>query len=171
MRVLVIGSGGREHALCWAIAASPLLTKLWCAPGNPGIAAVAECVPIGVDGLRRAGRLRRRTTRSTWSSRAPRRRLVAGITDAMEAAGDRLLRPDHGGGAAGGQQDLHQGTLRRRRHSRPRTGNASRTPTAAREFVRRRGAPIVVKADGLAAGKGVVVAATEDAALAAIDRS
>ena len=48
MRVLVIGSGGREHALCWAIAASPLLTKLWCAPGNPGIAQVAECVPVGV---------------------------------------------------------------------------------------------------------------------------
>ena len=47
MRVLVIGSGGREHALCWSIAASPLLTKLWCAPGNPGIAQVAECVPIG----------------------------------------------------------------------------------------------------------------------------
>src|SRR5512143_1942850 len=47
MRVLVIGSGGREHALCWAIAASPLLTKLWCAPGNPGIAQVADCVPIG----------------------------------------------------------------------------------------------------------------------------
>src|ERR1700733_12635982 len=48
MRVLVIGSGGREHALCWALSASPLLTKLWCAPGNPGIAQVADCVPIGV---------------------------------------------------------------------------------------------------------------------------
>ena len=48
MRVLVIGSGGREHALCWAIAASPLLEKLWCAPGNAGISTIAECVPIGV---------------------------------------------------------------------------------------------------------------------------
>ena len=53
MRVLVVGSGGREHALCWAISASPLLTKLWCAPGNPGIATVAECVPIGVLGTNR----------------------------------------------------------------------------------------------------------------------
>ena len=51
MRILVVGSGGREHALCWAIAASPLCTRLWCAPGNGGIAAVAECVPLAADDL------------------------------------------------------------------------------------------------------------------------
>src|SRR5271169_4797866 len=85
MRVLVIGSGGREHALCWTLAASPVLTKLWCAPGNPGIAQVAECVPIGAMDFPAlvAFALENAIDLVVPGPEAP---LVAGITDAMETA-------------------------------------------------------------------------------------
>ena len=86
MRVLVIGSGGREHALCRAIAASPLLDKLWCAPGNPGIAAVAECVPIGVMDFPALIAFAR-ANRVDLVVPGPEAPLVGGITDAMTEAG------------------------------------------------------------------------------------
>ena len=86
MRVLVIGSGGREHALCWSIAASPLLTKLWCAPGNPGIAQVAECVPIGRAGFPALVAFAQ-DNEIDLVVPGPEAPLVAGIADAMEAAG------------------------------------------------------------------------------------
>jgi phosphoribosylamine--glycine ligase len=167
MRVLVIGSGGREHALCWAIAASPLLEKLWCAPGNPGIAAVAECVPIGVMDfpalVEFAG-----ANKVDLVVPGPEAPLVAGITDAMDAAGIACCGPTMAAARLEGSKTFTKDIA-----------DAAGIPTAkwerfedaesAREFVRRRGAPIVVKADGLAGGKGVVVAATEAEALAAID--
>jgi phosphoribosylamine--glycine ligase len=167
MRVLVIGSGGREHSLCWAIAASPLLTKLWCAPGNPGIAAVAECVPIGVMDFPALVAFAR-DNRIDLVIPGPEAPLVAGITDAMEAAGLACCGPSKPAAQLEGSKAFTK-----------EIADAAGIPTAkwerfdeaeaAREFVRRRGTPIVVKADGLAAGKGVVVAATEDEALTAID--
>jgi phosphoribosylamine---glycine ligase len=168
MRVLVIGSGGREHALCWSIAASPLLEKLWCAPGNPGIAEVSECVPIGVMDFPDlvAFALANKIDLVVPGPEAP---LVAGITDAMEAAGIACCGPSMAAAQLEGSKTFTK-----------EIADAAGIPTAkwerfedaaaAREFVRRRGAPIVVKADGLAAGKGVVVAATEMEALAAIDQ-
>jgi phosphoribosylamine--glycine ligase len=167
MRVLVIGSGGREHALCWAISASPLLDKLWCAPGNPGIAAVAECVPIGVMDFSElvAFAVVNKVDLVVPGPEAP---LVAGITDAMNAAGIACCGPSMAAAQLEGSKTFTK-----------EIADAAGIPTAkwerfedagtAREFVRRRGAPIVVKADGLAAGKGVVVAATEAEALTAID--
>src|ERR1019366_5804127 len=167
MRVLVIGSGGREHALCWAIAASPLLEKLWCAPGNPGIASVAECVPIGVMDFSAlvAFAVANKVDLVVPGPEAP---LVAGITDAMDAAGIACCGPS-----------MAAAQLERSKTFTKEIADAAGIPTAkwerfedaeaAREFVRRRGVPIVVKADGLAAGKGVVVAATEAEALNAID--
>jgi phosphoribosylamine--glycine ligase len=167
MRVLVIGSGGREHAICWAIAASPLLEKLWCAPGNPGIAAVAECVPLGVMEFPElvAFAVANKVDLVVPGPEAP---LVAGITDAMDAAGIACCGPTMAAAQLEGSKSFTK-----------EIADAAGIPTAkwerfedaeaAREFVRRRGAPIVVKADGLAAGKGVVVAATEDEALTAID--
>jgi phosphoribosylamine--glycine ligase len=167
MRVLVIGSGGREHALCWAIAASPLLEKLWCAPGNPGIAAVAECVPIGVMDFSPLVEFAA-ANRVDLVVPGPEAPLVAGITDAMEAAGIVCCGPSMAAAQLEGSKTFTK-----------EIADVAGIPTAkwerfgdaeaARAFVRRRGAPIVVKADGLAAGKGVVVAATEDEALAAID--
>jgi phosphoribosylamine--glycine ligase len=167
MRVLVIGSGGREHALCWAIAASPLLEKLWCAPGNPGIASVAECVPIGVMDFSAlvAFAVANKVDLVVPGPEAP---LVAGITDAMDAAGIACCGPSMAAAQLEGSKTFTK-----------EIADAAGIPTAkwerfedaeaAREFVRRRGVPIVVKADGLAAGKGVVVAATEAEALNAID--
>ena len=167
MRVLVIGSGGREHALCWAIAASPLLEKLWCAPGNPGIASVAECVPIGVMDFPElvAFAVANKVDLVVPGPEAP---LVAGITDAMQAAGIACCGPSMAAAQLEGSKTFTK-----------EIADAAGVPTAkwerfedaeaAREFVRRRGVPIVIKADGLAAGKGVVVATTEFEALTAID--
>jgi len=166
MRVLVVGSGGREHALCWSIAASPLLTKLWCAPGNPGIATVATCVPIGAMDISALVAFARDNAIDLVVP-GPEAPLVAGITDAMEAAGIPCCGPTQAAAQLEGSKTFTKQIC-----------DAAGIPTArwerfedaeaAREFVRRRGAPIVVKADGLAAGKGVVVALTEDAALDAI---
>jgi phosphoribosylamine--glycine ligase len=167
MRVLVIGSGGREHALCWAIAASALLTKLWCAPGNPGIAQVAECVSI--DALDFPALIAfAQDNEIDLVVPGPEAPLVVGIADAMEAAGIACIGPSRSAAQLEGSKTFTKELC-----------DAAGIPTAqwesfddadaAREFVRRRGAPIVVKADGLAAGKGVVVAATEADALAAID--
>jgi phosphoribosylamine--glycine ligase len=167
MRVLVIGSGGREHALCWSIAASPLLDKLWCAPGNPGIAAVAELVPIGVMDFPALVAFAR-DNHVDLVVPGPEAPLVGGITDAMDAAGIACCGPTMAAARLEGSKAFTKEIC-----------DSAGIPTAkwerfddaamAREFVRRRGAPIVVKADGLAAGKGVVVAATEDEALSAID--
>ncbi|MBN8901916.1 MAG: ATP-grasp domain-containing protein, partial [Rhodospirillales bacterium] len=167
MRVLVVGSGGREHALCWAISASPLLTKLWCAPGNPGIAQVAECVPIGVLDIASLVAFAQ-DNQVDLVVPGPEAPLVAGITDAMEEAGIACCGPTAAAAQLEGSKTFTK-----------EVADAAGIPTAlwerfedaedARAFVRRRGAPIVVKADGLAAGKGVVVAMTEAEALAAID--
>ena len=93
MNVLLIGSGGREHALAWKLAASPLLTKLYCAPGNPGIAEEAECVPLDVADHAAVIRLLHATTRSIWSWSGPEAPLVAGLADDLRAAGIKCLRP------------------------------------------------------------------------------
>ena len=167
MRVLVVGSGGREHALCWAIAASPMLTGLYCAPGNPGIAAVAECVDIGVLDIPTLVGFAQDNAIDLVVP-GPEAPLVAGITDAMEAAGIPCCGPTRAAAQLEGSKTFTKEIC-----------DAASIPTAlwerfddaelARAFVRHRGAPIVVKADGLAAGKGVVIATTEDEAVAAID--
>ncbi len=168
MRVLLIGSGGREHALAWALAASPLLTRLFVAPGNPGIAPLAELVPIGMADL--AGLVRfAQDNRIDLVVPGPEAPLVAGITDAMVAAGIPCCGPT----AAAAQLEGSKAFAKE-------VADAAGIPTArwerftdaaeARDFASRRGAPIVVKADGLAGGKGVVVAQSEAEADAAIDR-
>ncbi len=167
MKVLVVGSGGREHALCWAISASPILTKLYCAPGNPGIAAVAECVNIAAMDLPTLVGFAQDNAIDLVIP-GPEAPLVAGITDAMEAVGINCLGPTRAAAQLEGSKTFAKDIC-----------DAVSIPTAlwerfddadaARAFIRRRGAPIVVKADGLASGKGVVVASTEDEAIAAID--
>ena len=166
MRVLVVGSGGREHALAWALAASPLLTKLWVAPGNPGTAAIAENVNIGAMHIERLVQFAREEAVDLVVV-GPEGPLVAGLADALGEAGIRCFGPSKAAAALEGSKaftkalcdDAGIPTARWERFN---------DAEAAVEFIRRRGAPVVVKADGLAAGKGVVVAATEAEAEAAV---
>jgi phosphoribosylamine--glycine ligase len=156
MRVLVVGGGGREHALVWAISASPLLTHLVCAPGNPGIAALCDCVKIGVTEIDAlvAYAVAERIDLVVPGPEAP---LVAGITDAMTKAGIACFGPSQAAAALEGSKSFTK-----------QIADAAGVPTAAwarfteadaaRAYVTAQGAPIVIKADGLAAGKGVVVA-------------
>ena len=168
MRVLVVGSGGREHALCWAIAASPLLTKLWCAPGNPGIAAEAECVPVPTTDLRGMVAFARDHTVDLVVP-GPEQPLVAGLSDAMAAAGIACCGPSAAAAALEGSKSFAKEVCDAAGIPTARWERFD-DPDAARAFVHRRGAPIVLKADGLAGGKGVVMALTEALALAAIER-
>ena len=167
MKILVVGSGGREHALCWAIAASPLCDGLLCAPGNAGIAALADCVDVAADDLDGLVALCR-TRAVDFVVVGPEAPLVAGLVDRLEAAGIKSFGPTAAAavleGSKGFSKDLCD-TYRIPSGAYARFTEAA----AAKAYIRQTGAPIVVKADGLAAGKGVVVAETVDRALAAID--
>src|ERR1700749_4797136 len=158
MHILLIGSGGREHALAWKIAASPLVTKLWCAPGNAGIAREAECVALDVaDHAAVIGFCK--TNAVELVVVGPETPLAAGIVDDLTAAGIKAFGPSKLAARLEGSKgftkalctefDIPTGAYRR-------FDNAA----DALSYVRAQGAPIVVKADGLAAGKGVVVANT-----------
>jgi len=167
MRILVVGSGGREHALCWKIAGSPLCDSLFCAPGNAGIAADAACVPIAAEDLDELVGFARAEA-IDFAVVGPEAPLVAGLVDRLEEAGIKAFGPSARAalleGSKGFMKDLCA------KHGIP-TADYGRfdDPAAAKEFIRREGAPIVVKADGLAAGKGVVVAHNLDEAMAAVD--
>ena len=167
MRVLVVGSGGREHALCWAIAASPLCDMLFCAPGNPGIAEEATCVPVSASDLDGIVALCRRE-RIDFVVVGPETPLVAGLVDRLEAVGIRAFGPTAAAAALEGSKGFTKDLCAKYDIPTAAYGRF-RDAEAAKAFVRERGAPIVVKADGLAAGKGVTVAITVDEALAAID--
>jgi phosphoribosylamine--glycine ligase len=167
MRLLVVGSGGREHALCWAIAASPLCDRLYCAPGNAGIAEVATCLPVDLDDLDAIVALAV-AERIDFVVVGPEAPLVAGLVDRLEAAGIKTFGPSRAAAMLEGSKAFMKDFCAR--HAIPTAGYARFTDAAAaRAHVRATGAPIVVKTDGLAAGKGVTVAATVDEALAAID--
>lgn len=166
MKVLVVGGGGREHALCWAIAASPLLDTLWCAPGNAGIAEVAECVPI--DSLDIPGLVGFATDKGVdlvvVGGEPP---LVAGLADACAAAGIKCFGPSQAAARLEGSKAFTREVADAAGAPGAKWQRFT-DPAAAKAYVREQGAPIVVKADGLAAGKGVVVAATVAEAEAAI---
>ncbi|GIK97409.1 MAG: phosphoribosylamine--glycine ligase [Alphaproteobacteria bacterium] len=167
MKVLVVGSGGREHALCWSIAASPLCDKLYCAPGNAGIAEEAECVPIAADDVRAltAFAVEKGIDFVVVGPEAP---LVAGLADRLEAEGIRTFGPSADAAVLEGSKAFMKDLCAR--HAIPTAAYGRFTNAgAAKAFARERGAPIVVKADGLAAGKGVVIARTLGEAEAAID--
>ena len=166
MRVLVVGSGGREHALAWALSASPLLSKLWVAPGNPGTAVIAENVAISAMHIEKLVAFAR-DHQVDLVMPGPEGPLVAGLADAMAAAGIRCCGPSAAAAQMEGSKAFTK-TLCDDAGIPTARWERFEDADAAVEFVRRRGAPIVVKADGLAAGKGVVVAATEAEAEAAV---
>jgi len=166
MRVLVVGGGGREHALAWKIARSPRVTKLYCAPGNPGIARVAECLPIAADDLS-ALRDAVKAHRVDLTVVGPEAPLAAGIVD--EFRKDKLLifGPHKAAARIEASKAFSKDLMVRLRI--PTAEAQTFTALApALEYLDRRDAPIVVKADGLAQGKGVVVAASRAEARAAV---
>jgi phosphoribosylamine--glycine ligase len=166
MHILLLGSGGREHALAWKIAASPLVTKFWCAPGNAGIAREAECVALDIADHAAVIDFCKRNAVGLVVV-GPETPLAAGIVDDLAAAGIKAFGP----GREAAQLEGSKGFTKElcTEFGIP-TGAYDRFTNAADAlaYVRARGAPIVVKADGLAAGKGVVVANTVGEAEAAI---
>ncbi|EAQ33911.1 phosphoribosylamine--glycine ligase [Nitrobacter sp. Nb-311A] len=167
MNILLLGSGGREHALAWKIADSPLLTKLWCAPGNAGIAREAECVALNVAD-HAAVIAFCKTNKVDLVVVGPEAPLAAGIVDDLAAAGVKAFGP----GKAAAQLESSKGFTKDlcRDNGIPAAAyERFKDAAAAKDYIHAHGAPIVIKADGLAAGKGVVVAMTLDEALAAVD--
>ena len=167
MNILLLGGGGREHALAWKLAQSPLLTRLWCAPGSAAMAALGDCVPLDpCDPAAVAIFARDRGVDLVVIG--PEAPLAAGVADAVEAAGVAVFGPS----AAAARLETSKTFAKE-------IADACGAPTAAwarfdalapaRAYVHAQGAPIVIKADGLAAGKGVTVAETVEQALAALD--
>ncbi len=167
MNVLLIGSGGREHALAWKLAASPMLTKLYAAPGNPGIAREAELVALDIaDHAAVAAFCRDKSIDLVVVG--PEAPLVAGIADDLRAAGIKVFGPSKAAAQLEGSKGFTKDLCARQNIPTAAYGRFA-AAEAAKAYVRGQGAPIVVKADGLAAGKGVTVAMTEAEALSAID--
>ena len=158
MHILLLGSGGREHALAWKIAASPLVTKLWCAPGNAGIAREAECVALEIADHAAVIDFCRTNT-VDFVVVGPETPLAAGIVDDLASAGIKAFGPSKQASRLEGSKGFTKALCTE--FNIP-TGPYGRFSNAADAlaYVRAQGAPIVVKADGLAAGKGVVVAQT-----------
>jgi phosphoribosylamine--glycine ligase len=169
MKVLVVGSGGREHAFCWSLAASPMVTEVLCAPGNAGIAAIARCVQVAVDDIDGLIRLAEDEGIGLVVV-GPELPLTLGLVDRLAEAGIRAFGPS----AAAARLESSKAFTKDfcTRHAIPTARYRTFTTNEAgeaRAYVQAEGAPIVIKADGLAAGKGVVVAETLDEALSAVD--
>jgi phosphoribosylamine---glycine ligase len=167
MRVLVVGSGAREHALAWAIGASPIVDALYAAPGNPGIAEEAECVPISAEDTKGLVRFAR-GERIDFVVVGPEAPLVLGLVDALEAEGVRTFGPSAAAAALEGSKAFAK-DLCFRAGIPTASYRRFREASAAKAYIAEKGAPIVVKADGLAAGKGVTVACDLETAYDAVD--
>ena len=156
MNILVVGGGGREHALCWKLAASPLCAKLWCAPGNAGIAQEAACLDVGAEdigGIVAAAQ----ENAIDFAVVGPEAPLCAGLVDRLEAAGIAAFGPTAAAAILEGSKAFMKDLCAR--YGIPTAAYRRFTDAAeARAWIAERGAPIVVKASGLAAGKGVIVA-------------
>jgi phosphoribosylamine---glycine ligase len=165
MRILVVGGGGREHALCWAISASPLCTKLFCAPGNAGITEVAECFDVGAEDIPGQVALAQKLA-IDFVVIGPDAPLVAGMADGFAEAGFKVFGPSKKAAQLEGSKSFTKELCKR--HNIPTAAYERFTVVdQAEAYIKAQGAPIVVKADGLAAGKGVIVAETVAQALEA----
>jgi phosphoribosylamine--glycine ligase len=169
VKLLVVGGGGREHALCWKLAASPRLKTLYCAPGNPGIAQVAECVPLAATDVSGIVAFAKQSA-IDFVVVGPEEPLTLGLVDALEAEGIAAFGPTKAAAQLEGSKGFMKDVVAAA--GVPTAAYARFTDAeAARAYVRQQGAPIVVKTDGLAAGKGVTVAMTLAEAEAAISEA
>ncbi|MFZ5590458.1 MAG: phosphoribosylamine--glycine ligase, partial [Bacillota bacterium] len=167
MKILVVGSGGREHALVWKIAQSPLVKKIYCAPGNPGIAQLAQCVPVAAEDINGLLALARQE-QIDLTVVGPEMPLTLGLADAFAAAGLAVFGPTAAAAAIEGSKKLAKDIMQK--YGIPTARYATFTDyQAARRYIVEQSSPCVVKADGLAAGKGVIVARTVEQALEAVD--
>jgi phosphoribosylamine--glycine ligase len=167
VKVLLVGSGGREHALAWALSTSPLLTKLYCAPGNAGIAQVAECVPIPATDFATLAKFAQEQ-RIDFAVIAADAQLVGGLWDVLEAAGIHALGPSKAAAVLEGSKGFVKDLCRE--IGIPTAAYERFTqPAPAKAYAETLGYPVVIKADGLAAGKGVIIAGDKVDADKAID--
>ncbi len=167
MKILVVGGGGREHALVWKLAQSPLVETLYCAPGNPGIARLADCVHIPADDIEALldFALAEKIDLTVVGPEVP---LTLGIVDRFQAAGLEIFGPNQAAARIEGSKSFSKDLMAK--YAIPTAAYRTFTERdAAVAYIKAQGAPIVVKADGLAAGKGVIVAMSMDQAIAAVD--
>ena len=168
MKVLVVGGGGREHALVWKLAQSPSVTRLFCAPGNAGIAGQAECVPIPAEDV---------PALLSWAEKeridltvvGPEAPLTLGIVEAFEARGLRIFGPSRKAAEIEGSKAMAKALMQKYGIPAGESQNFRDYDLAA-AYLKKKGAPIVVKADGLAAGKGVILCQRLEEAMDALGR-
>jgi phosphoribosylamine---glycine ligase len=167
MNILLIGSGGREHALAWSLSASPLCDKLFCAPGNAGIAAIAECVTLDIENHLAVVQFCRLMA-IDFVIVGPEGPLVAGLVDSLVAAHIKVFGPSQAAAQLEGSKGFTK-DLCAEFHIPTGAYGRFKTSASAKAYLDHHALPIVIKADGLAAGKGVVIAETLAEAEAAID--
>jgi phosphoribosylamine---glycine ligase len=167
MKVLVVGGGGREHALVWKIAQSPRVRKIYCAPGNAGIAQMAECLSLFAEDVRGL---------AAWAQKeevdltvvGPEAPLTLGIVEDFRARGLRVFGPSRKAAEIEGSKAFTKDLMKK--YGIPTGESETFTdPAAAGRYIKAKGAPLVVKADGLAAGKGVIICRTAEEAFSAVD--
>ncbi len=168
MKVLLVGGGGREHALAWAISKSPKLTKLYAAPGNAGIANCAECIDVSAEDVPAICKVVKEHG-IEFVVVGPEAPLVDGLADRVEAMGIPVFGPSMSAAELEGSKGMMKDLLAK--YDIP-TADYQRfdEPDAAKEYIRIKNHPVVVKADGLAAGKGVILSHTLNEAYAAVDQ-
>jgi len=168
MKVLIVGSGGREHAIAWKVAQSSKVKEIFAAPGNPGIGKIGNCVPISPTEIDRLVEFAKEK-KIDLTIVGPEAPLVAGIVDEFEKAGLKIFGPSKSAAQLEGSKAVAKEMMKKYGISTAEFKVFS-NPEEAKNFVKKKGAPIVIKADGLAAGKGVTVAKTLEEALTAIDK-
>ena len=167
MKLLVVGSGGREHALAWRLAQSARVQTVYVAPGNGGTARAERIENLAITDIQELIAFVKQE-KIAFTVVGPEAPLAAGIVDAFRAAGLKIFGPTQAAAQLESSKDYAKAFMVR--HNIPTAAYATFTdPDAAKDYIRQQGAPIVVKADGLAAGKGVIVATTLEEALSAID--
>jgi phosphoribosylamine--glycine ligase len=169
MRILIVGNGGREHALAWKIRQSPLVTDVYCAPGNAGIAEIADCVPIDSSSIVEVADFAQ-TIRADLTVVGPELPMVLGIGDEFVRRGMKIFCPSRGAAEIEGSKAFAREFMTRRNIPSPRYEVCASVEEAA-AFVKKApfGYPFVVKADGLAAGKGTLIVQDAKEARAVID--